>query len=324
MTQKTGMALGVGLIAVAAGTLIVFNFGNAKPLKKDPPEPAARKAGDFDGDRAITYLTNLCDLGPRISGSEGMKKQQEILKAHFEKCGATVAFQKFDGKQPSQRFAVPMANMIVTWSPDSQKRVMICGHYDTRPIADQETNIRDWTKPFVSANDGTSTVALMMEMATHMKALPCKYGVDFVIFDGEEFITDRTRDRFFLGSEYFAAEYKKNKTGPRYAAGILLDLFAGVGAEFPIEGHSRILAGQLVEDIWKIAAELGVKSFVDRNGGDVLDDHIALNKAGIPCIDIIDFDYPHWHRLSDTPEQCSPVSMANMAKVLMAWLTRIE
>ena len=324
MAQKTWMAVSVGIIATLAGALLVFNFGNAKPPKKDPPEAEARKAGDFDGERAIKYLRTLCDIGPRISGSEGMKKQQEILKTHFEKHGATVTFQKFDGKQPSQRFAVPMANMIVSWDPENTKRVMICGHYDTRPIADQETNVRDWTKPFVSANDGTSTVALMMEMAPLVKSLKCKYGVDFVIFDGEEFIHERVNDRFFLGSEHFAAEYKKNKAGPKYAAGILLDLFAGIGAEYPIEQYSWLQAGQLVEDIWKIAAELGVKSFVNVQGHQVLDDHIALNKAGIPTIDIIDFDYPQWHRLDDLPEKCSPVSMANMAKVLMAWLSRIE
>ena len=56
----------------------------------------------------------------------------------------------------------------------------------------------------------------------------------------------------------------------------------------------------------------------------MLDDHIALNRVGIPCIDIIDFDYPHWHRLSDTPDKCSAVSMANVAKVIMAWVQKVK
>lgn len=326
MRQKTGIAVAAGVLIALVGGLALFNFGdfgNAKP-KKDPPEPEARKAGDFDGERAIQYLKDLCAIGPRISGTEGMEKQQKLLKDHFEKCGAKVTFQKFDGKQASVRLPVPMANMIVSWNPDAEKRVLICGHYDTRPIADQETNIRDWTKPFLSANDGTSTIALMMELANQMKSLKCKYGVDFIIFDGEEYIFDRNKDKFFLGSEHFAAEYRNQRNGPKYFAGILLDLFAGEGAEYPKEPNSKFLAGQLVEDIWKIAGEVGVKNFVDRTGIEVQDDHIALNKAGIPCIDIIDFEYPHWHRLSDLPQHCSPVSMANVAKVLIAWLTRIE
>ena len=105
---------------------MLFNFVNAKPEKKDPPDPEARKAGNFDGERAIAYLTAICDLGPRISGSEAMTKQQELLQKHFEKHGAKVTLQKFDGKQPSREKAVPMANMIVSWHPESKTRVLIC------------------------------------------------------------------------------------------------------------------------------------------------------------------------------------------------------
>ena len=81
---------------------------------------------------------------------------------------------------------------------------------------------------------------------------------------------------------------------------------------------------ELAEDVWKLAADLGVKTFIFEQGPNVLDDHIALNRAGIPSIDIIDFDYEHWHKLSDTPDKCSPVAMANVAKVLMAWVQKIK
>jgi len=202
--------------------------------------------------------------------------------------------------------------------------VIVCGHYDTRPIADQETNVRDWTKPFASANDGASSVAFLMELSQHVKDLKTEVGIDVVLFDGEEWIHDRTRDKFFLGSDHFAAEYKKAKDGPKAKAAVNLDLFAGKGATYPVEENSRLLAGPLCEDFWKVAADVGVKSFRWEQGPEVLDDHIALNRAGIPAIDVIDFDYPHWHRLSDTPDKCSAESMANVAKVLMAWLERVK
>ena len=104
----------------------------------------------------------------------------------------------------------------------------------------------------------------------------------------------------------------------------MLDLFAGKGAEYKVEQNSAFYAGELVEDIWKLAASLEVASFRYEQGPNVLDDHIALNRAGIPSIDIIDFNYEHWHKLSDTPDKCSPVAMANVAKVLMAWLQKIK
>jgi glutaminyl-peptide cyclotransferase len=220
--------------------------------------------------------------------------------------------------------------MIVTWHPESEKRVIFCSHYDTRPIADQEPNRRDWTKPFVSANDGASGAAWMMELAHHMKDLkdakdrPLKVGVDFILFDGEEYIFERDRDKYFIGSEYFASEYKKDKPKYKYVAGVLLDLFAGKNARYPLEQTSSFYAGGVQESIWKVAVDLKVPAFQNRRGAEVLDDHIALNKAGIPTVDIIDFAYPHWHLLSDTPDKCSGESMEQVARVLTVWVQRIK
>lgn len=281
------------------------------------------KAVPFDGKRAMQYLNDLCAIGPRISGSDGMLKQQDLLKKHFEKLGANVDFQKFDGKQPG-RPAVAMANMIITWNPDAKRRIIFCGHYDTKPIADQEARERDWHKPFLSANDGTSTVAFLMELGHHVKDIPLKVGVDFVIFDGEEYINDKDRDRFFLGSIYFGEQYVKNPPAHRYLAAVLLDLFAGKDATFPVEANSLFKAGEVVESIWKEAERQGVKSFVWKQGPEVMDDHLALNRARIPAVDIIDFSYKHWHKLTDLPDQCSGETMADVAKVLTAWVQRLR
>jgi hypothetical protein len=51
---------------------------------------------------------------------------------------------------------------------------------------------------------------------------------------------------------------------------------------------------------------------------------LALNAAGIPAVDIIDFNYPHWHRLSDVPENCAPAGLDQVARVLTAWLKRLK
>jgi glutaminyl-peptide cyclotransferase len=287
----------------------------------DLPKPAA-----FDSARAMKYLRELCALGPRISGSDGIGKLQERVKEHFEKLGAKVTFQRFEAKQRSQAKATPMANVIISWRPDAERRVLISSHYDTRPIADKERDRRNWTKPFISANDGTSGVAWMMELGHHMKDLPLNVGVDFILFDGEEYIFEPAegRDEYFFGSKEFARDYRRDPPKHRYVAGVLLDLFAGNGATYPIEGHSMYSAGAVVDDIWKTADRLGVKAFRNATGPTVLDDHLALNDAGIPTVDIIDFDYAHWHRLSDTPDMCSEEAMSNVAKVLSVWAQKVK
>ena len=282
----------------------------------------------FDTKRAMSYLEKICDIGPRISGTEGMRTQQELVKKHFEELGARVRFQKFNALQRSRDKQIEMANFIVSWHPDRERRVILCSHYDTRPIADQEEDRRNWTRPFLSANDGGSGVALLMELAHHMKDLKTNVGVDFVLFDGEEYIFEPgpDGDRYFFGSEHFAEAYRKDRSKLRYLGAVLLDMIAGKRAHFPYEKHSWEMARPLTQNLWQIARELKCDAFhqeMERGDG-VLDDHIALNRAGIPSCDIIDFEYPHWHRLTDVPTSCSGESMEQVGKVLSVWLQRVK
>jgi glutaminyl-peptide cyclotransferase len=276
----------------------------------------------IDQERTMGYLKDLCKIGARISGTEGMKKQQEFIKKHFEKLGAKVTFQTFTGRQ-GRRPPVEMANIIVSWNPENERRVLICSHYDTRPIADQEDDRRDWEKTFLSANDGGSGVALLMEWANHMKDFKSTVGIDFVLFDGEEYVFGK-QDKYCLGSEHFAATYRKDQPKFKYLAGVLLDMVGGKDAQFPIEQNSWNDANLVVKEIWSIALSENCPAFKNRIGYQVTDDHIALNRVGIPAVDIIDFDYKHWHRLSDTPENCSGESLAQVAKVLSLWIGRMK
>jgi glutaminyl-peptide cyclotransferase len=279
----------------------------------------------FDGKRALGYLEDVCRIGPRISATEGMTKQQEMLRKHFEKLGGKVEMQKFSARQDSQKNAVDMANMIVSWHPEQQRRIIICSHYDTRPIADEEKERRNWRLPFLSANDGGSGAAFLMELAHHMKDLKLQVGVDFVLFDGEEYIWEKG-DHYFFGSEHFAKTYRNDKPKHKYLAAVLLDMIAGKGAKFPVEPNSNFLAGKLVEDIWTIAREQKCDAFqMHLAETAVQDDHIALNRIGkIPAIDIIDFDYAHWHKLSDVPNKCAPEPLEQVAKVLTVWAQRMK
>ena len=300
---------------------------NAK-TKDRPSEFATDRPGaiPFEAKRAMEYLKEICKIGTRISGSDGMKKQQELMEKHFEKLGATVTYQKFSATQRGRK-AIDMQNMIVSWHPDRERRVILCSHYDTRPIPHEELDRRKWTEPFISANDGGSGVALLMELGNHMKEIDPKVGVDFVFFDGEEYVFERD-DKYFFGSEHFASEYYKGlpRTKRRYRSAILLDMIGGKKITFPIEQNSWFLAGALVKEVWGVAAELKCEAFrTDKfSEFEVQDDHLALNKVGIPAVDIIDFTYPHWHKLSDLPENCSGDSMAQVARVLSVWLQRVR
>src|SRR5262249_57064779 len=128
-------------------------------------------------------------------------------------------------------------------------------------------------------------VALLMELAHHMKDLKSKVGVDFVFFDGEEYIFDPDKDKYFLGSEYFARDYVRNRPKLRYVAAVLFDMVCGKNAKFPVEEHSRLKAGALVDQLWKIAYDQKNTAFKYERGPEVLDDNLALNGAGIAAVD---------------------------------------
>lgn len=304
-----------GAVLAAAGWNVGPTGTGEGVLAADPP------AATFDGKRAYDHLRGLCELGPRFSGSEGMDRQQRLIADHFLKQRAKVKFQSFDARHPQTGNPVPMNNLIVSWQPQSTERVLLCCHYDTRPLPDRDPNPRvARSGPFVGANDGASGVALFMELGRHMAQLKPRYGIDFVLFDGEELVY-HPNDPFFWGSEHFARELRDHPPAHRYVYGVLFDMIADRRLNIYQEVYSLQYAPQIVESFWGKAAELGVKEFIPRRQHEVRDDHLALNQiAGVPTIDVIDFDYDHWHTAQDTPANCSPASLAKVGRVLLAWL----
>ena len=281
----------------------------------------------LDALRAYRYLEQICDLGPRYSGSPGMRAQQELLQKHFEQLGGRVTLQELTARNPLGG-TVPMANMIVQWHPERKERILLCAHYDTRPLPDRDPNPqRQRDGIFIGANDGASGVAALMELAHQMPDLDSRYGVDFVLFDGEELVYVDGRDPYFVGSEYFAKQYKKNPPPYRYRWGVLLDMIGDRDLQIYQERQSAAWRDTrpLVQQIWATAHALGVDEFIPRAKYHVRDDHVPLrNIANIPTCNIIDFDYPAWHTEADVPRQCSGTSLAKVGWVVLEWLRTVE
>ncbi|MBI3967718.1 MAG: M28 family peptidase, partial [Chloroflexi bacterium] len=198
------------------------------------------------------------------------------------------------------------------------RQVLLCAHWDTRPWADRDPDIVNHRTPILGANDGASGVAILLEVARVLAQLrPRGIGFQFVFFDGEDYgpgIED-----MFLGSRYFAANLPKVR--PEY--GILLDMVGDADLGVYQEGNSVARAPEVVERVWGAAAAAGYEaSFPRQVAYTVVDDHIPLLDAGWSVIDVIDFRYPHWHTVGDTPDKCSAESLKAVGEtVLKAVLT---
>jgi hypothetical protein len=294
------------------------------PVRAEPRDDA------FDGEAAYEMLKTIVDLGPRITGSEAMRKQQELLQTKFEGLGAKVWYHEFPVAHPLNGRRVTVRNMIVTWHPDRRSRIMLCAHYDTRPFAD-----RDPKNPrgrFHGANDGASGVGLFAELGRHMPNLDASFGVDFVLFDAEEFVFEAKRDPLFVGSTGFANAYiaEPDQRKFDYQCAVLIDMIGDAHLDLYWEKNSIRSNEALVKEIWGVAADLGVVEFRPEIKHEIRDDHLPLiTIAKIPSIDIIDFDFPtpldnnaFWHTQKDVPENCSAESLGKVGSVLLEWLRR--
>ena len=291
--------------------------GSMAPQLPTAQVVSAENVATLDAKRAFEYLEKVCEIGPRWSGSPGMIKQQDYLAKFFEEHGAKVFLQPFDAPHPLSGEPVRMQNLIVQWHPEAKVRILLACHYDTRPFPDQEISPSARKGTFIGANDGGSGVALFMEMAHHLPGLELDVGVDMVFFDGEELVFDKV-GKYFLGSEYFARQYRDEQRAYRYEYGILVDMIGDKQLTIYQEGNSLEYAPTLVKSVWGIAQRLGVREFIPRVKHTIQDDHLPLNDlAKIPTIDLIDFDYPYWHKRKDIPANCSGESIAKVGRVLL-------
>ena len=272
----------------------------------------------FDGKRAFDYLLAQTNFGPRNPGSMGHSACLKYLHDELSKYADAVSLQQFtarDGKGNEQK----LTNVIASFNLQTTYRVLLSAHWDTRPWADQDPNPANHNKPILGANDGASGVAILLEIARHLKASPPPVGVDIVLFDGEDLGRTGSLDFFALGSKYFAAN-KPSGFQPRF--GINLDMVGDKQLTIDREQNSDRFAPDINDMVFAVAKELGITQFDPRRGDEIYDDHLPLNHVGIRTINLIDFNYPdetnkHWHTLEDTPDKCSLESLEAVGKVVM-------
>lgn len=282
------------------------------------------QAGEYDGNRAYQFLIDQTQFGPRVPGTSGHAACLEYLADKLDDAGAVVSRQPFMHYNTETGQTVTMTNLIGSFYPEKMNRILLCAHWDSRPFADQD-RLENRDKPILGANDGASGVAALLELALYIQTNEPPVGIDIIFFDGEDSGKEGDLDSYCLGSRYFT----QNNRGifPRFA--ILLDMIGDAQLQIAKEGYSQQYAPDLVNRVWDAAERSGTHQFLPELGHYVFDDHVVLNEAGIPAIDIIDFEYPdashrYWHTLQDTADKCSPESLQAVGNVLVVFIFSLE
>lgn len=297
-----------GYLSLAAFTaaLLLIPAGCGK---SQPPE--------FDADRAWAHLVKQCDYGPRVPGSAARDSVAFYLTRLTAGYGAEVSTQRFTVRDPYADRSIPMINVIASFYPDREERVMLAAHYDSRPWADEEKIDSLKTQPVLGANDGASGVAVLLEVGRLLGLHePARVGVDLVFFDGEDYGKKSDLEYYLLGSKFFVS------TRPDYrpVCGILLDMVAGKASTISKEGYSRTHATELTDELFSRAGRLGLDFFQPDEASAIYDDHVPFLRAGIEVVDLFGYGYPYWHTVHDVPENCSEEKMAQVGVLLLDFL----
>jgi len=265
----------------------------------------------FDGDRALQYVKDIVKFGPRPLGSAAHKKVEDYLHARLK--GDQVEDDDFTADTPVGKFAVH--NIIAKYPGNKDGIIVVASHYDTNyPLRDT---------PYVGANDGGSSSALLLELANHLRGKTLDgYSVWLVWDDAEEAMKPDTEmpflDDSLYGITHVAEKWQADGSIKKIKAFLLADMIGDADLDIERDTNST---PWLEDVVFEAAKRLGYQShfFVDTSG--VLDDHIPFVKRGVPCADLIDFSYGYnnvlWHTPQDTVDKLSPKSLQITGTVVL-------
>jgi glutaminyl-peptide cyclotransferase len=259
--------------------------------------PGSGAAVKFDTAAAMHWVRVQVGYGPRPAGSPASRRLAQRLKAAL----------------PNGRFQkVPhgLRNVVGSVVGRDPGRIVVVGaHYDTKDIPG-----------YLGAVDAASGTAVALQLAHSIRPRELLPTVVFVLFDGEESPPGGPPEtpadfvqRGLRGSKVAARSLREAE------AMVLLDLVGTRKLHMPRDPVSdRRLWAQLRDAAGRVGA---AKAFPNgTTNAEFYDDHYPFARAGVPSIDLIDFDFPCWHRLCDTLSQVSPGSLGKSGRSVLALL----
>lgn len=272
--------LGAGLLVAAVSG--AFDGGDEEQAAPTTAAAAQLRTDRFDARRAFAELRSQVEMGPRPAGSAASRRLAARLRRAL----------------PRGRYEAVRGGLrnVVGHLPGRLPAIVVAAHYDTKRLPG-----------FVGANDGAGGTAAVLELARALGRAPRPAGAPelrFVLFDGEEATNDKAD--FLLSGVRGSRAYAQRHRGELRAL-VLLDFVADRDLRIPREEGSN---PELWARLRAAARRVGsLTTFPDDRVGEVTDDHTPFARAGVPAIDLIDFDFPCWHKRCDDMSAVSERSL---------------
>ena len=275
-----------------AAALVVAGAVAVAGAVPSPPHPGV----PFDGRYAYALTKLQLSFGPRPAGSTAQRAAAARLvkllpHGHFE--------------------AVPGGlRNIVGSLPGKLPAIVVAAHYDTTPVPG-----------YLGANNSAAGVGAVIAIARALRSDPPRPGqaaVRFLLTDGEEAPAGFTDfySEGLRGSKAYAARHAQETREV-----VVLDFVAQQDVQLPREASSH---RALWSRLRGAAARTGTLAvFPPASQQVILDDHTPFLRAGIPAVDLIDFDYPCWQKVCDDLSQISQESLTKVGSAVLE-LVRAE
>src|SRR5215813_3618528 len=290
----------LGITAILMATLAFGLQRNSSAIKNSP----------FNEKRVGTDLQTLVGFGPRPAGSDAIVKARNYIISELEKAGLKPQLDEFDARTP--RGYKHMVNIRAQRPGSKSSIIAVTGHYDTKLFE----NLR-----FVGASDGGSSAAWLLEFARCTRDLKLENTLEFIFFDGEEAVVEWTDDDSVYGSRHDVDRRVRDSSIRSLKAMILVDMIGDKNLNIKREGQST---RWLKDIIWNTAQSMGYAKEFPNDEMEISDDHVPYLKAGVPAVDLIDFDYPPWHTAADTLDKVSAHSLKIVGDVVYFSLPAID
>ncbi len=273
---------------------------------------AAKSGNTAEIPEMMPLVEQQLEFGPRTPGSEAHDNFVTWACGILNDAGweTTAETKTYRGKA--------VRNIIAERSNGAKagKHILLGAHYDSRVHSDQDVTNFKWDAT-PGAEDGASGVAVLLALA---QSLPVSENVSVTLafFDAEDQGNLMGWPDWCLGSNLLAEEYAAAGTLPDEV--IILDMVGDSDLNIYREKNSD---PELTDALFSIAAELGLgDKFINKEKYRMTDDHLPFINLGIPSVDLIDFDYPYWHKTTDTADKLSEESLRAVYKVVYEYIVR--
>ncbi len=317
-------------VLVLAWMVTSCNQGH-KAAKSHKTETAKKtvQVPAFNADSAYYFVEKQVSFGPRVPGTPAHDKCAAWLAEKLRQYSDTVIVQKFKART-YDKVTRNGKNIIASFGPEKNQRVLLMSHWDSRPFADYDPDPSKHRTPIDAANDGASGVGVLIEAARHFAHQHPDVGVDIVLFDLEDWgppsdLDLHGDDYWGLGSQFWSKN--PHVLGYEASFGILLDMVGATNPKFKKEYFSLQYAEFVVDMVWERAYSLGYGDyFLNEEGTAISDDHVYVNRyARIPSIDIIHLDpessnrsfFEYWHTTGDNMEHIDKRSLGIVGEVVL-------